>query len=118
MGKARTSKKRASKSPFDEMPVMKLAHPERAVSYSPSRTLRDLDFVMRAVWNALLDGDQKAFKEIIKAHYEAMNITQALKRAHLSPRTFYQAVSDEGNPSLSTIAKLVHGLKAHSPIRK
>lgn len=52
-----------------------------------------------------------AFKEIVKAHYEAVNTAAILRNIGLSKRTFYEAISPEGNPRLDTVTKIIQGLK-------
>ena len=52
----------------------------------------------------------KAFKEIVKTHYEAVNTAEVLRKAHLSKRTFYEAVSSKGNPTLSTVTRIIQGI--------
>jgi DNA-binding phage protein len=77
-----------------------------------SEQLRDVDFTMRALSDAMLDGDEKAIKEIIKNHFEAINAAKALDSARISKRTFYDAVSEKGNPSLKTMVKIIHAMKS------
>jgi len=94
------------------MPIAKVKHQGKA--YSPTEKLRDKEFTALAMLDALIDGDLPAFKQIIRAHYEALNIEATLKKAHLSKRTFYDAVSEKGNPSLETISKIMQGIgKVH-----
>lgn len=109
MAKAKTLKKRKSFS-LDEMPIVSVKGGQKAKAYSPTEKLRDREFVMLALAQALYEGDDKAFKEILKAHYEAVNTAATLRKANVSKRTFYEALSAKGNPSLKTVAKIVHGL--------
>lgn len=76
------------------------------------KKLSDPKFIAEALMQCLIEGDDKAFKEILKSHYEAVNITKALKKAHLSQRTFFEALSPKGNPSLKTVIKIIKGLAA------
>ncbi len=79
-------------------------------TYSPTENLADPNFMFEAVIECLVENDLETLKELIRAHYEAINITQALKRVKLSQRTFFEAVSPKGNPSLKTFGKLIHGI--------
>lgn len=85
---------------------------EKFPSYDPLKNLSDSIFIAGALAECILDGDEKAFKDILKWHYEAINITKGLKKAKLSQRTFYNALSDKGNPSLKTVFKIFKGLAA------
>jgi probable addiction module antidote protein len=110
MAKAKTLKRRKEFS-LDILPVKRLKPGMKVQSHDPSRNLRDSRFIGEALMECLIDGDMDAFKEILKSHYEAVNTTAALKRAGLSKRTFYDALAPEGNPSLSTVMKIVAGLR-------
>ena len=111
MGKAKTSRKRKVFS-IDDMPIVSLKPGIRAESHDPKKNLSEQRFIVDALMDCLLDGDVEEFKETLKAHYEAVNITRALKRAGLSKRTFYNALAPDGNPSLETVMKMVSGLQA------
>jgi probable addiction module antidote protein len=80
--------------------------------HEPGKVMRDASFVRAALNEALAEGDMEAFKEILRGHYEALNITQALEKANVSRRTYYEAVSPRGNPRLSTVMRLMKGLEA------
>ena len=82
----------------------------KTTPYSPTKQLADVKFVRAALIECLFDGDIAAFKEVFKAHYEAVNTSKLLKAIDLSERTFYEAVSQKGNPRLSTLAKMMKGL--------
>lgn len=78
--------------------------------HDPKKDLADPKLIRDALIECIFDGDMEAFKEILIGHYEAVNITRSLKKAGLSKRTFYSALAPEGNPSLSTVMKMVAGL--------
>lgn len=106
MAKTKTYAKPVAFS-VEQMPIVKLKDPKAAVTYSPTAILRDRKFTARALFDAFQDGDKKAFMKIIRNHFEALNTAQALKEAKLKPRTFYAAISEDGNPSLDTLMKLM-----------
>lgn len=110
MGKAKTSRKQKAFS-IEDMEPVKLKAGVKTTPHDPNKKLADPNFIAKALVEAFLDSDMEAFKDIIKAHYEAVNTTQALKRAGLKKRTFYDALAPEGNPSLSTVMKMVAGLR-------
>jgi len=80
-------------------------------AHDPSKNLKDVHLINQALLECLWEGDANAFKEILKAHYEAVNTTATLKKIGLSKRTFYEALSEKGNPRLDTVAKIIQGLK-------
>lgn len=80
--------------------------------HDPLKNLSDPAFIAKALVQCILEGDEKSFKEILKSHYEAVNIKKGLKKVKLSERTFYNALSSKGNPSLRTVFKIFKGLAA------
>lgn len=110
MGKTKTSRKQKPFSPKN-MEVVTLKAGVKTKPYDPQKQLADPTFMASALLESLLDGDMEEFKDTLRAHYEAINITKALRHAGLSKRTFYSALSEDGNPSLSTVMKIVAGLK-------
>nr|BFD69054.1 hypothetical protein HAGR004_40760 [Bdellovibrio sp. HAGR004]BFD69119.1 hypothetical protein HAGR004_41410 [Bdellovibrio sp. HAGR004] len=117
MGNKKTSTKPKRKSQ-KSFPVFEVSDEQmeklvaKTKMHDPKENLLDQEFIAKALAECLLEGDEAAFKEILKAHYEAMNITIALKKSKLSQRTFFEALSPKGNPSLKTVFKIMKGLAA------
>jgi probable addiction module antidote protein len=109
MGKAKTSRKQKQFT-LDMLPIKKLKQGAKTHAHDPGVNLRNPEFIAKALFQCMTEGDTDAFKEILRAHYEAVNTVAVLKRTGLSRRTFYSALSPEGNPSLSTVMKMVAGL--------
>lgn len=111
MGKTKTSQKPEKLQPPLVSPRKVssegMAKVKALASHDPTEKLADPDFMVKALVECLFEGDEAAFKEILKDHFEAVNTTKALKRAKLSQRTFFEAVSKKGNPSLRTILKMI-----------
>lgn len=105
MAKTKTLKKPKVFS-IDDMVPAKLKASVKTTSVNPKETLSNPKFIAKALSEALLDGDTDAFKEILRAHYDAVNKSDLLKEIGMSQRTFYSALSEKGNPSLDVIAKL------------
>lgn len=76
-------------------------------SYNPTEALLDEDRIGRAIWECLKEGDSEGVMEIIQIHLEAVNKTQLAKEAHLSKTTLYHSFRRK-NPTIKTLAKLVH----------
>ena len=110
MAKVNTSRKQKTFS-VNDMEIVSLKRGVKSTSHDPKRNLANKSFVWTALIECLRDGDVEEFKDILRAHYEAVNTTQALKRTGLSKRTFYSALAPEGNPSLDTVMKMIAGLK-------
>lgn len=107
MAKTKTSKKLKNLSAGD-VPIVKLKPGVKTTTWHPSKEIADPTKVIKALFQSLVDGDTEAFKEILQAHLEARNISKLAKESGISRRTIYAALSKGGNPSLDTIAKLVH----------
>jgi probable addiction module antidote protein len=75
--------------------------------YDPLKDLLDEQLIATAVWECLKDNDPDGVIEILEAHLRAKNKSK-LAREHDLPRTtFYHAFKSK-NPTLQTLAKLVH----------
>ena len=109
MAKTKTSKKPAAFSVKGMTPTT-LKAGLKTKSHDPTKNLGDLSFIREALMDCFLSNDVEQFKEILKAHYEVVNTAKALKKAGLSKRTFYDALGPKGNPSLSTVMKMIAGL--------
>ena len=75
--------------------------------YDPMKDLQNEQLIAKAVWECLKDNDPDGVIEILEAHLRAKNKSK-LAREHDLPRTtFYHAFKSK-NPTLHTLAKLVH----------
>ncbi len=106
MGKTKTSKKQKG-SLVGEIPVVKLKKGVKVSAWHPTHEILDEKKLAQALFQCLKDGDSDAFKEILFAHLDAKVKTKLAKERGVSARTMYAALSESGNPSLDTIAKLV-----------
>ena len=76
--------------------------------YDPIKKLLDQDFVAKAIWDCLKSDDPEGVLEILESYFDIVNKTQVCKKTNLSRTTFYKAFKN-GNPTLKTLAKLIHG---------
>ena len=90
--------------PKAEIKLKKNAHD---IEYSPTQELLDEDFIAKAVWECLKDNDYEGVVEVIEAHLRAVNKTRAAKDNDLARSTMYNAFKSK-NPTVKTVAKLVH----------
>lgn len=77
-----------------------------------SDRLKDRHYVAAALIQCLQDGDADAFKEILGSYLDVVNKSNFSKKTDIPERTLYRMVSDEGNPTLDNIARVVHALCA------
>jgi len=63
--------------------------------------------VAQALLDCLIENDTETYMEILDA-YLCVNRTQIAQRTDLTRATITQAFSKKGNPTLKTIAKIVH----------
>ena len=75
--------------------------------YNPAKDLLDEELVARAIWECLKDNDPEGVIEILEIHISAKNKSQ-LTRQHDLPRTTLYHAFKSKNPTLNTLAKLVH----------
>ncbi len=76
-------------------------------TYDPTKALLDEDRIGKAIWECLKNGDAEGVIEIIQIHLEALNKTQLAKEANLPKTTLYHSFKNK-NPTIKTLAKLVH----------
>lgn len=63
--------------------------------------------VAKVLLDYLIDNDAETFMEILDA-YLSINRTHIAQKTKLTRATITQAFSKKGNPTLKTIAKIVH----------
>ena len=105
MAKAKTSPKQKKFS--KTIQARRLKKNTGVVSYSPTKTLLDEDFISRAIWECLKNNDPEGVVEVIEAHLEAVNKTQLAKKGSLARSTMYHSLKVK-NPTVTTLAKLIH----------
>jgi len=82
--------------------VTKFKRPPR--EYSSMKDLLDEELIAKAVWECLRENDPDGVIEILEAHISAKNKNQLAKEHGL-----YHAFKNK-NPTLHTLAKLVHAI--------
>lgn len=76
-------------------------------AYNPMKDLLDEELIAKAVWECLKENDPEGVIEILEAHISAKNKSQLAKEHDLSRTTLYHVFRSK-NPTLHTLAKLVH----------
>jgi len=110
MPKKKTSKKRDFS--FDDMPSFKAKNKSELTSFGASKRIKNKKYVSQALWECLVADDAEGFKEILRAHLELINKDEFAESAGISRRTLFRMLSEDGNPTLDNISKIIHKLCA------
>ena len=107
MNKKKISKKHIFS--LKNMPIKKTKKKikQKLKTLNTDKYFKDTNLVGKGLLQALEDNDPDAFIEILDA-YLKVNRTKVSKEANLSRATVQGAFSTKGNPTIKTIAKIVH----------
>jgi len=89
------------------MPTLKPNKKAALQKHNPDHFFKDFDKVGTALLESLIENDTDAFIEILDT-YLKVNRARVAKRGKMSRSTVQQALSKRGNPTLKTIARIVH----------
>lgn len=81
------------------------------LNHDPSLIFKNHKEIKMALFEALFDGDREAFVDILSGYVRAHNILQVCRRTGLSRTVVYEAISENGNPSLDTLCKIMTSFK-------
>lgn len=109
MPKKKTSKKQDFS--FDDMPNQKGKKKELS-SFGASKRMKGTKYISQALWECLVANDTEGFKDILRAHLELINKDEFAEAAGISRRTLFRILSEDGNPTLDNISKIIHTLCA------
>ena len=85
----------------------------KLISYNPSGEMLDESFIGKALLECLKNNDPDGVIEVIKSYLEVANIKQLAHNAHMARSTLYNSLKQK-NPTLKTLAKIVHASSKHS----
>ena len=85
---------------------MKLKKGARVRESNPTEEILDEDLISRAIWECFKEGDSEGVVEIFEIYLHAANKTRIAKEASVARSTVYGLKG--GNPTVKTLAKLVH----------
>lgn len=111
MGKTGTSKKQKNFS-IDDMPIVKVRAGVKISPWKPSVKMDDFEFVTKALLECVRDGDDEAFMEIFIGYIRARNRSKLAKEAGVGRQTIYDLISQDSDPRISTLFKLLKAGKA------
>ncbi len=77
------------------------------LKHNPALVFKKHKEVKKALFEALFVGDKEAFIDILSGYVRAHNILEVCSRTGLSRTVVYEAISQEGNPSLDTLCKIM-----------
>ena len=105
MLKRKKSKKRGFS--LDDMPTLKVNKKAKLEKHDSEGFFKDFDKVGTALLESLVQNDTEAFIEILDA-YLKVNRARVARRSKMSRSAVQHALSRKGNPTLKTIARIVH----------
>ena|SRR5260221_5987238 len=105
MHKQKTSKKQDFC--LDDVPIAVVKNKAGIKEVHPEKIFKDHKKIAVALFECLIDNDVEAFIEILDS-YLRVNRRRVAKGAHLARSTVQQALSGKGNPTIKTLAKIVH----------
>ena len=110
MIKKRISKKREHS--LNDMPTLRAKNKNKLKFFNASKRIKNKKYISKALWECLLANDTEGFKEILRAHLQLINKDEFAKQSGISRRTLFRMLSEEGNPNLENISKIIHKICA------
>lgn len=92
---------------FEEMPILDLKKGIKLKIHHPEKFFKNFDKVGAALLESLIENDTDSFIEILDSYLQ-VNRSRVAQKANIARSTVQQALSKNGNPTLRTIAKIVH----------
>ena len=105
MAKKQTSKRQ--RFCLEHMPISRSKKTPHVLKHEPRDFFKSHEKVALALLTSLEEGDHEAFLEILDIYLKA-NRTKIAKQADMSRTTVQNALTKKGNPTIRTIAKIVH----------
>ena len=97
---------------LDDMPILKAKDKAQFVEFKASKRMRNKKYISKALFVCLAANDTAGFKEILRTHLELVNKEEFAKKAGISRRTLFRALSEKGNPTLNSISKMIFQLNS------
>src|SRR4051794_18054360 len=101
MAKTKTSAKRKGSS-------------VKLMEHDYTQSLKDREGVLETLFHCLVENDLEAFRDVLVAHLRTVSKAKLALETKLGRRTIYDLLDDKKpfNPSLRTLAPLLHSLRA------
>jgi len=107
-----TSLKKSKSFSLNDLKPQKLKKKSDVIADDSTRRLSDIDHIKSALMECLFTNDVPSFKEILKAHFDAVSMSKLSKKAKVPRTTLYRVVDPDSNPTLETLAKILSKLAA------
>ncbi len=104
-------KKKTLKKPKRQPKKSMVINGIELISHDPSAIFKSHKEIKQALSESLIDGDKEAFVDILSGYVRAHNILEVCRRTGLSRTVVYEAISENGNPSLDTLCKIMTSFK-------
>jgi DNA-binding phage protein len=91
----------------ENMPKLRLKKGVKLAKHTPFKALLDEKLIAQAFWECLRDNDPEGAAEIIAIHINALNKSRLAKEEEIPRSTIYHSLRNK-NPTLKTVAKLIH----------
>ncbi len=75
--------------------------------HDPFKVLLDEKLIAQAFWECLKENDPEGAMEVITAHLNAINKVHFAKKSEMPRSTIYHSLKSK-NPTIKTVAKLIH----------
>jgi probable addiction module antidote protein len=105
MNKKRTSRKREFS--LADIPRFEIPDSVHLTEFDTTKFFQNRDTIGKALLECLIDNEPKHFMEILES-FVRVNKRCIAREAAISRATVHNAFSKRGNPTLKTIAKIVH----------
>lgn len=83
------------------------------ISYDPIKEIRDENFIGKAILECLINNDPEGVMEVIEVYLGTLEKTQIIQKSDIPKSTLYHSLKTK-NPTIRTLAKLVHATTAEA----
>jgi probable addiction module antidote protein len=80
----------------------------KSKKFNPSEKLNDYNLVATAFFEALQDEDVEAALEILEGYLITKKKSELSRKGKIPSSTVYHSLSKKANPTLKTVAKILH----------
>jgi DNA-binding phage protein len=103
-------KKRSKKQGFSlrDFPSVKLKKNAKVLKFNARARLNDYNLVATAFFEALQNEDVESALEILEGYLMTKRKSELSRKGKISPSTLYHSLSKRANPTLKTVAKILH----------
>ena len=111
MAKAKTSPKLKKYSKSTSK--MKMKNKSDLIAYDPVEEMIDENFIGKAILECLKNNDPEGVMEVIEMYLGALEKTHFVEKSQVPRSTLYHSLKSK-NPTIKTLAKLVHATTIES----